>query len=91
MDAACKAHDQCYAAAGISASYNLSASNGGSGGTLAQATAAQACNQALYNAARLNAGSPGAKAVREWLKNGDKTPFGYILHPGTEAASWKEQ
>jgi RHS repeat-associated protein len=85
LDAACKAHDACYAAAGISA-----ANNGPNGSmTSAQSSAATACNQALYNAARLAANAPGSKAVRYWLTQGANVPFvGTILRPGTEAKPW---
>jgi RHS repeat-associated protein len=85
LDAACKAHDTCYKAAGISA-----ANNGPNGSmTPAQSSAATACNQALYNAARLAANAPGSKAVRYWLTQGANVPFaGTILRPGTEAKPW---
>lgn len=85
LDASCKAHDACYKAAGISA-----ANNGPNGSmTPAQSSAATACNQALYNAARLDANAPGSKAVRYWLTQGANVPFaGTILRPGTEAKTW---
>jgi RHS repeat-associated protein len=85
LDAACKAHDACYKAAGISA-----ANNGPNGSmTPAQSSAATACNQALYNAARVAANAPGSKAVRYWLTQGANVPFaGTILRPGTEAKPW---
>ncbi len=68
LDAACKAHDQCFDAAGISA-----ASNGGGGHmTLNQAAAAQGCNAALGAAAAANPGLPGSTRVSEWLKHGDQ-------------------
>ena len=68
LDAACKAHDACYAAAGISA-----ANNAASGSmTLQQAAAAQACNAALGAAAAANPGTRGSTRVSEWLKHGDQ-------------------
>jgi len=86
IDRACKAHDECYAAAGIDASANTSSSISL---TLQQASAAQACNQALYNAARSNPQALGSNAIRLWLTKGDQTPFrGHILAPGTEAKQW---
>jgi hypothetical protein len=85
LDAACKAHDACYLAVGISAANNRP--NGSM--TSAQSSAATSCNQALYNAARLAANAPGAKAVRYWLTQGANVPFvGTILRPGTEAKPW---
>jgi hypothetical protein len=81
IDQACQAHDNCYSTAGIDASANVS---GGPTLNLAQATAAQGCNQALYGAARKHPGAVGASGVRLWLTVGDQTPFGYILAPGTE-------
>lgn len=85
LDAACKAHDACYKAAGISAANN--APNGSM--TSGQASAASACNQALYNAARIANKAPGATAVRYWLTQGANVPFaGTILRPGTEAKPW---
>jgi len=86
MDRACKAHDECYAAAGLDASVNTSSS---ATLTLQQASAAQGCNQALYNAARSNPKASGSAALRLWLTKGDQTPFrGHILAPGTEAKQW---
>jgi len=86
MDRACKAHDECYAAAGLDASANTSSSTSLS---LQQASAAQGCNQALYNAARSNPQSSGSNTLRLWLTKGDQTPFrGHILAPGTEAKQW---
>jgi hypothetical protein len=68
LDAACAAHDACYAAAGISA-----ANNAASGSmTLQQAAAAQACNAALGAAAAANPGIRGSTRVSEWLKHGDQ-------------------
>jgi hypothetical protein len=85
LDAACKAHDDCYKAAGISAANN--APNGSM--TPQQASAASACNQTLYNAARIANKAPGAAAVRYWLTQGANVPFaGTILRPGTEAKTW---
>lgn len=86
MDRACKAHDECYAAARLDASANTSSSASLS---LPQASAAQACNQALYNAARSNPKATGSNTLRLWLTKGDQTPFrGHILAPGTEAKPW---
>ena len=86
MDRACKAHDECYAAAGLDASVNTSST---ATLTLQQASAAQSCNQALYNAARANPKASGSTLLRLWLTKGDQTPFrGHILAPGTEAKQW---
>ena len=68
LDAACKAHDQCFDAAGISAANNA----GGGSMTLQQAAAARACNAALGAAAAANPGLPGSTRVSEWLKHGDQ-------------------
>ncbi len=85
LDAACRAHDACYKAARISFTNNLP----GGSMTSAQASAAQGCNQALYNGARLSGNKPGAAAVRYWLTQGANPPFkGRILYPGTEAKPW---
>jgi hypothetical protein len=86
LDAACRAHDACYKAAGINFSNNLP---GGPSMSSSQASAAKACNQALYNAARINNNAPGSKAAQYWLTQGANLPFGgYIIKPGTEAAPW---
>ena len=68
LDAGCKAHDQCFDAAGISAASNA----GGGSMTLQQAAAAQACNAALGAVAARNPGIPGSTRVSEWLKHGDQ-------------------
>ena len=87
IDPACKTHDECYAAAGISAVSNIP---GGPAMSSSQASAAKACNQAIYNAARANPNAPGSKALQWWLTQGSNIPFkgGYILLPGTEAKTW---
>jgi RHS repeat-associated protein len=86
LDAACKAHDDCYKAAGITFANNLP---GGPSMSSSQASAAKACNQALYNAARINKSAPGSKAAQYWLTQGANLPFGaYIIKPGTEATPW---
>ena len=87
IDAACKAHDECYAAAGLSANSTTS----GAILSLNQASAAQSCNQALYDAARMNNNTPGSKALQWWLTNGDTVkPFaGFnVLAPGTAVVPW---
>jgi RHS repeat-associated protein len=87
MDQACKAHDACFASAGLDASVNVSTS--GVSLNLQQASMAQACNQALYNAARSNPRAHGSASLQLWLTKGDQTPFrGFILAPGTEAKPW---
>lgn len=68
LDAACKAHDQCFDAAGISAANNA----GGGSMTLQQAAAAQGCNAALGAAAAAHPELPGSTRVSEWLKHGDQ-------------------
>ena len=68
LDAACKAHDQCFDAAGISAANNV----GGGHMTLQQAGAAQGCNAALAAAAAANPNDPGSSLVSLWLKHGDQ-------------------
>lgn len=85
LDAACKARDQCFDAARISAINNT-----GSGTmTLQQAAAALGCNQALYNAASAHPELRGSTRVKMWLKNGDKLSIitggfrGDVLAPGT--------
>jgi RHS repeat-associated protein len=85
LDAACKAHDECFDAAGISAANNT----GGGTMTLQQAAAASACNQALYEAARAHPELAGSTRVKMWLKNGDKLSIltggmhKDVLAPGT--------
>ncbi len=89
LDAACKVHDACYAAApggGISPANNYDPSQPM---TSAQAAQAKQCNQALYDAARGHPDVPGSKAVQWWTVNGSNLPGGaYILYPGTEAVPW---
>ena len=68
LDAACKAHDQCFDAAGISAASN----NGGGHMTLQQAAAAQTCNAALGAAAAAHPEIPGSSLISDWLKHGDQ-------------------
>jgi RHS repeat-associated protein len=82
VDSGCKVHDDCLDAAGLSASNNT-----GGTVTLAQASALQACNQALYGVARRHSNAVGATSLRLWLRGGDivPRPFG-ILALGTEAA-----
>ncbi|MDE1155564.1 MAG: hypothetical protein PW735_07500, partial [Acidobacteriaceae bacterium] len=81
LDAACKAHDECFDAAGISAANNCV----GGSMTLQQATAAQGCNAALGAAAHPNL--PGSTRISEWLKHGDQLTviagYDFRLHPGT--------
>jgi len=53
--------------------------------TSAQVQAAQACNQAPYNAAAGQPGKMGSASLQYWL-TGNVKPFGYYtLYPGTEA------
>ena len=68
LDAACKAHDQCFEAAGISAANNA---RGGSM-TLQQAAAARGCNAVLGAAAAAHPEIRGSTTVSEWLKHGDQ-------------------
>ena len=68
LDAACKAHDQCFDAAGISAASN----DGGGHMTLQQASAASTCNAALGAAAAAHPEIPGSTRISEWLKHGDQ-------------------
>lgn len=70
LDAACKAHDKYFEAAGISAASN----NGGGNMTLQQAAAASKCNAALSAATQfeMGKGTSGAMRVFEWLKHGDQ-------------------
>jgi hypothetical protein len=68
LDAGCKAHDQCFDTAGISAANNAA----GGSMTLQQAAAAQACNAALAGVAEKNPSIPGSTRVSEWLKHGDQ-------------------
>ncbi len=68
LDAACKAHDECFGAAGLSAANN----SGGGSMTLQQAAAAQGCNAALAAAAAAHPEIRGSTRVSEWLKHGDQ-------------------
>lgn len=68
LDAACKAHDECFGAAGLSAANNA----GGGSMTLQQAAAAQGCNAALAAAAAAHPEIRGSTRVSEWLKHGDQ-------------------
>ncbi len=84
IDAACQAHDACYETAGLDASINTSSVSL----TPAQAQAAQACNQALYDAARSHPGAPGSSLIQLWLVHGEQTPFGAVLAARTAAKPW---
>jgi len=68
LDVGCKAHDQCFDAAGITAANN---DNGGRM-TLQQAAAAQKCNAALAATAAAHPDIPGSTWISEWLKHGDQ-------------------
>lgn len=68
LDSACKAHDQCFDAAGISAANN----NGGGNMTLQQASAASQCNAALGAAAAAHPEIRGSTRISEWLRHGDE-------------------
>jgi RHS repeat-associated protein len=68
LDSACKAHDECFDAVGLSA-----ADNSASGRlTLQQAVAASGCNAALGAAAAAHPELEGSTRVSEWLKHGDQ-------------------
>lgn len=76
LDEGCMVHDHCYDAAGVSADANT-----GSGMvTLDQATAMQACNEALYAVAVAHPEIYGSKWVNLWLEHGDGVG---VLAPGT--------
>jgi RHS repeat-associated protein len=59
LDAACKAHDQCYDKFGLSAGSNFN----GSGSTPPSLLVLQACNQALCNSARVSPANGAADVV----------------------------
>jgi hypothetical protein len=76
-DAACRAHDKAYAAAGASAAMNT----GGATPTPAQAQAMKAANQAMYDAVQKNPAEFSTPFLANWL-------LGNIpgtMYPGTAA------
>jgi RHS repeat-associated protein len=79
VDGACQAHDECYRAAGLDARVNTDASTQL---TLPQASAAQACNQSLFDAVRQYPNEAGSSSIQIWLKYGDRLG---ILATGTAA------
>jgi hypothetical protein len=81
VDRACQAHDLCYAAHGLSFLPNL----GIGSFTPAQAEAAKACNQSLYNSVINYPNEHGSQAIQLWLTHG--VGLG-ILAPGTAATPW---
>ena len=80
IDKACQAHDNCYDTAGFSATANIPL---GPTLTLGQATAAQGCNQGLYDFARQHPADIGSSGVQLWLSSGARLPLGHILALGT--------
>lgn len=76
VDAACRAHDLCYGAHGLSFLPNL----GIGSFDVAQTQAARACNQSLYNAVKMYPNEHGSQAIQLWLTNGVGVG---ILAPGT--------
>jgi len=77
-DAACRAHDRAYAAAGVSAATNLS----GTGATPAQVQAMKAANQAMYDAVNKNPAEFSTPFLKLWITGS----VGFI-YPGTAAQS----
>lgn len=77
VDRACRAHDICFGLAGLDARANTDSSVHLS---LAQAVAAQGCNQQLYNSVSQYPNEAGSSRIQWWLKYG--TYVG-VLTPGT--------
>lgn len=79
-DAACRAHDACDAAAGVSAAQNT----GGATPTAAQASAMASCNQSMHNAVSARPELFPTSFLQFWLTGG----AGHI-YKGTEAKPQK--
>src|SRR5271170_4779293 len=76
VDAACRAHDLCFGAHGLSFLPNL----GIGSFDAAQTQAAKGCNQSLYNAVQMYPNEHGSQAIQLWLTHGVGVG---ILAPGT--------